>query len=191
MDSENTPLISLFNKTINDYNETLRALLSSFDVIAPSSTNQSVASLQRKKLVENLIHIDKNLSILNDKIALHQQLQKLYQNLDEIIGHSKRISSFTSAPPNYDSNKPLLPAEPPYPIELVIFIYIYIYIYLYLYINISFLTNILTISYILFISQLAEEAQDTDIIGYIEQENNFDIDPSSFLLDLDLNPDLE
>ncbi|OMJ18289.1 hypothetical protein AYI69_g3914 [Smittium culicis] len=100
----------------------------------------------------------------------------VYQNLDEIIGHSKRISSFTSAPPNYDSNKPLLPAEPPYPIELVMR---------------AGLINQYNSTKAEKADEIKEEAQETDIIDYIEQENNFDIDPSSFLFDLDLNPDLE
>ncbi|PVV00141.1 hypothetical protein BB559_000080 [Furculomyces boomerangus] len=225
MDTENTPLILLLNKIINDYNETLRSLLGSFDTIGTSGSDFLTVSKQRKQLVQNIILIDELLTKLYTKIHEHQNLQerirktrlnfvkcdqikvslatkfydskkqlervlldseetsktaKVYtkfdMDIDELINYSQRISSFTAAPPGYVLEKSILPAEPPYPIELVM--------------RAGILNQYKTQK-----TQLAEQKTeneiDTEYLSFIEDNNTFDIEADEFLLDLDLNPDLE
>ncbi|PVU91582.1 hypothetical protein BB561_004324 [Smittium simulii] len=98
------------------------------------------------------------------------------QNVQELVDYAKNISKYTSAPLDYNQEKSLQIAEPPYPSELKI--------------RMGLLN-----SYTLEDSNKVEEIQDVDSDNhehtFNDQEYSLDLDACDLLLDLDLNPDLE
>ncbi|KAG0044738.1 hypothetical protein BGZ83_009987 [Gryganskiella cystojenkinii] len=74
---------------------------------------QVISSLRESKRV-----LESNLENLDEKRAVSADARSSEVSINEIVNYANRLSSFTSAPPNFNPADPNQAFEPPYPREL-------------------------------------------------------------------------
>ncbi|KAK9767876.1 hypothetical protein K7432_001939 [Basidiobolus ranarum] len=144
-----------------------------------SEYNQAI-----KELVEKLENTKENLESMIDRSekALNtlNQAKESKLSFKEIISYSNKLSSFTAAPPNYNPSNTFIPVEPPYPVEV------------------TMRAGSLSLHHTKgteadAVSEESEEEQPSyQAFSFLaQQEEEEAAESNDFLLDLDLNPDLE
>ncbi|ORY06795.1 hypothetical protein K493DRAFT_310396 [Basidiobolus meristosporus CBS 931.73] len=127
-----------------------------------------------KESLESMIdHSEKALKTLN-------QAKESKLSFKDIISYSNRLSAFTAAPPNYNPNNTFIPVEPPYPVEV------------------TMRAGALSLHHTKGVeADVASEESEDEQPSYqafsflAQQEEEEAAESNDFLLDLDLNPDLE
>lgn len=225
-DLQTTPLITLLDKLLTEYDASLRNLLKLLDTegnrnTTPEATQQRVAASQR------LVKLDHQLQQLYGGLEQHQQRQAQIRNrqllsikrdktkhhfvarlldakseleemicqtdktleqakvsqaadppVSEIIEYAKKLSKFTTAPPNYDPNNANggVPPEPPYPVLVAM--------------RAGMLNRYRNKKVTQKDDDKQADMEDGDFAGNMDDEEFDEIDADNLLLSLDLNPDL-
>ncbi|OMH81870.1 Mediator of RNA polymerase II transcription subunit 4 [Zancudomyces culisetae] len=202
----NTPLSTVLQSTLSEYNENIRSFFGTFDPATNSkasdpgrvslelkqhqATQKKIFDTQLKIVECDLAKRDIIKALFKVKVALETKIDKANERLsaiksaeetkvdvEHILSYAQRISPFTSAPPKYNPEKTILPAEPPYPIELLM--------------RAGVLNQYKVKDSIETVEEKALHEEEEFDVGFMNGHHGLDMEADSLLLDLDLNPDLE
>ncbi|KAJ1955910.1 hypothetical protein EC988_001625, partial [Linderina pennispora] len=160
------------------------------EISAHQARQEEIRQTQLKSIASRSAKLHFIESILDSKRQLETTAFEARKTLDraklaadtmpevtELIAYAKRISPYTKAPPNYDPKNSVVPAEPPYPVEV------------------SMRMGVLN-QYRARRAMKAERENlvEEDMHEFADAPDEFqfgDLEASDLLLGLDLNPDLE
>ncbi|KAI8325364.1 hypothetical protein GQ54DRAFT_283449 [Martensiomyces pterosporus] len=111
------------------------------------------------------------------RLAVAKRAETARPEVEEVIEYAKKLSAFTSAPPNYDPNSSIVPAEPPYPVEVAI--------------RMGVLNQYRSKKTKKAEREMEVDAGEDEFVENAEEFQFGDLEASDLLLGLDLNPDLE
>ncbi|KAJ1648493.1 hypothetical protein LPJ64_000190 [Coemansia asiatica] len=110
------------------------------------------------------------------KISLANTAKKAQPSVSEIIEYAKKLSKFTTAPPNFDPNSNAVPPEPPYPVLVAM--------------RAGVLSKYRMNKTARVDSSVEEDVEEGDYAHEMDDDQFDDVDADDLLLGLDLNPDL-
>ncbi|PVV03269.1 hypothetical protein BB560_002266 [Smittium megazygosporum] len=165
-------LCELFRK-VRKHQKTQKQI---FQLQMYSAMCESATALLAEKIHKSKKKLEMKILEAEDAVDESKLYSSETRNVNELIDYSKRISPFTFAPESLEDGRTLQVAEPPYPSELK-------------------MRMGLISSFEFKDSEQAESAPGIEKIDeeqlFIDNEQSFDVEDSEFLLDLDLNPDIE
>ncbi|KAJ2238251.1 hypothetical protein H4R99_004184 [Coemansia sp. RSA 1722] len=110
------------------------------------------------------------------KLSLADTAKKADPSVAEIIEYAKKLSKFTTAPPNFDPNSSTVPPEPPYPVLVAM--------------RAGVLSKYRMNKAARVDNAVEEEGDEGDFAHEMDDDQFDDVDADDLLLGLDLNPDL-
>ncbi|KAJ1813575.1 hypothetical protein LPJ56_005127 [Coemansia sp. RSA 2599] len=110
------------------------------------------------------------------KLSLADTAKKANPSVSEIIEYAKKLSKFTTAPPNFDPNSSAVPPEPPYPVLVAM--------------RAGVLSKYRMNKSARVDDAVEEDVEEGDFAHEMDDDQFDDVDADDLLLGLDLNPDL-
>ncbi|KAJ1806452.1 hypothetical protein LPJ75_005051 [Coemansia sp. RSA 2598] len=110
------------------------------------------------------------------KLSLADTAKKANPSVSEIIEYAKKLSKFTTAPPNFDPNSIAVPPEPPYPVLVAM--------------RAGVLSKYRMNKSARVDDAVEEDVEEGDFAHEMDDDQFDDVDADDLLLGLDLNPDL-